>query len=300
MTLLYSKVKSRKTEFLYFLTMFSRRLFLLQLLFLLSACKTAETPKLGKMTIGVVSYGEGDRAIEQYSALVGYLEAQLKTVIELEPTFNEIRALQQIKQRVWSLAFAPPGLAAIAIFEQQYSPICPLEGVEKMRSLIVVREESPFKKLVDLKGQAIALCQPGSATGYYLPLYNLYGLTLAEVRIAPTPKTILEWIETKEVAAGALSLADLDRYGKDFQQTKFRVIHTNSVPSGAVIVGPTVELYQQERIRKLLTSASPNLIQAAGYLPNATVPNYKSLMEMIVKVRPLEKKIKAKPVTLSK
>jgi phosphonate transport system substrate-binding protein len=280
--------------------MFSRRLFLLQLLFLLSACKTEETSKLGKMTIGVVSYGEGDRAIEQYSALVDYLEAQLKTIIELEPTFNEIRALQQIKQRVWSLAFVPPGLAAIAIFEEQYSPICPLEGVEKMRSLIVVREESPFKKLVDLKGQAIALGQPGSATGYYLPLYKLYGLTLAEIRIAPTPKTILEWIETKEVAAGALSLADLERYSKNFQQTKFRVIDTNSVPSGAVIVGSTVELYQQERIRKLLTSASPNLIAAAGYLPNATIPNYKPLMEMIVKVRPLEDKIKKKPVILGK
>ena len=280
--------------------MFSRRLFLLQLLFLLSACKTEETSKLGKMTIGVVSYGDGDRAIEQYSALVDYLQAQLKTIIELEPTFNEIRALQQIKQRVWSLAFAPPGLAAIAIFEEQYSPICPLEGVEKMRSLIVVREESLFKKLSDLKGQAIALGQPGSATGYYLPLYKLYGLTLAEIRIAPTPKTILEWIEKKEVAAGALSLADLERYGKDFQQTKFRVIDTHSVPSGAVIVGSTVELYQQERIRKLLTSASPNLIAAAGYLPNATVPNYKPLMEMIVKVRPLEDKIKKKPVILGK
>lgn len=298
MTLLYSK--SSGVKFPHSSTMFSRRLFLWQILFLLTACKAAETSKLGKLSIGAVSYGEGDRSIEQYSPLVDYLQAQLKTIIELEPAYNEIKALEQIKRKNWSLVFAPPGLAAIAIFEEQYSPLFPLEGVEKMRSLIVVREESPFKKLTDLKNKSIALGQPGSATGYSLPLYNLYGLTLAEVRIAPTPKTILEWIDKNEVAAGALSLADLERYRQDFKQTNYRVIHSNSVPPGSIIVGPMVELYQQERIRKTLASASQNTIQAAGYLTNSRVPEYKALMEIIAKVRPLAGKIKNKPVSLHK
>lgn len=280
--------------------MFSRRFFLGQLLFFLTACKTAEMSKLGKLSIGAVSYGEDDRSIEQYSPLVDYLQAQLKTIIELEPTYNEIKALEQIKRKNWSLAFAPPGLAAIAIFEEQYSPLFPLEGVEKMRSLIVVREESPYKNLTDLKGQTIALGQPGSATGYSLPLYNLYGLTLAEVRIAPTPKTILQWIDKKQVAAGALSLADLERYRQDFKQTNYRVIHSNSVPPGSIIVGPMVDLYQQERIRKVLASASQNTIQAAGYLTNSRVPEYKPLMEIVAKVRPLADKLKNKPVYLNK
>ncbi|AFZ20123.1 ABC-type phosphate/phosphonate transport system, periplasmic component [Allocoleopsis franciscana PCC 7113] len=298
MTLLYSK--SLRVKFPDSLTMFSRRLFLWQIVLLLTACKTAETSKLGKLSMGVVSYGEDDRSIEQYSPLVDYLQAQLKTIIELEPAYNEIKALEQIKRKNWSLVFAPPGLAAIAIFEEQYSPLFPLEGVEKMRSLIVVREESPFKKLTDLKNQTMALGQPGSATGYSLPLYNLYGLTLAGVRIAPTPKTILEWIDKKEVAAGALSLADLERYRQNFKQTNYRVIHSSSVPPGAIIVGPMVELYQQERIRKTLASASQNTIQAAGYLTNSRVPEYKALMEIIAKVRPLAGKIKDKPVYLHK
>ena len=298
MALLYSK--SFKAKFLYSLTMFSRRLFLWQLLVLLTACKTTETSKLEKLTIGVVSYGGGDQSIEQYSPLVQYLEAKLKMIIELEPAYNEIKALEQIKRRNWSLVFAPAGLAAIAIFEQQYSPMFPLEGVANTRSLIVVREESPIKKLTDLKGKAIALGQPGSATGYYLPLYDLYGLTLAEVRIAPTPKTVLEWIDKKEVAAGALSLAELERYGKDFPQTKYRALHTNSVPPGAIIVGPTVELYQQEQIRQVLASASPNAIAAVGYLPNTKVPDYKPLMEIIAKVRPIAERAKDKPAYLHK
>ena len=53
------------------------------------------------------------------------------------------------------------------------------------------RAETPQLAL-DLNGQAVALGQPGSATGYYFPLLNLYGLTLSKIRLAPTPKQALQ------------------------------------------------------------------------------------------------------------
>jgi phosphonate transport system substrate-binding protein len=280
--------------------MSSRRRFLLKLLFLLTACKTAESPKRGKLSVGVVSYGEGDRSIEQYSAVTDYLGTQLKTLVELEPVYNEVKALEQIQRRAWSLVFAPPGLAAIAISEQQYLPLLPLEGIANARSVIVVLQDSPLKNLADLAGKVIALGQQGSATGYYLPIYNLYGLTLAEVRFAPTPKTILEWIEKKQVAAGALSLAELERYRSNFSGTTFRILRTDSVPSGAILVGPRVERNQQEQIRKILESVSPKMAAAAGYIPNAKVPDYKNLIEVVQKVRPIAERIQQKPAPLYK
>lgn len=280
--------------------MVSRRLFLLNFVLVLTACKTEGTSKLGKLTIGVVSYGEGKKSIEQYSALTNYLSAQLKTIIELEPAYNEIKALEQIQRRAWSLVFAPPGLAAIAISKEQYLPLFPLEGVEKTRSVIVVLQDSPIKKLTDLKGKAIALGQPGSATGYYLPIRTLYGLTLAEVRFAPTPQTILQWIENGKVAAGALSLDELDRYSSTFQKAKFHILAANSVPPGALLVGPTIERNQQEQIRKVLASASPAIITSARYIPSAKVPDYKNLIEVIEKVRPIAKRINQKPARLYK
>ncbi len=277
--------------------MLSRRIFLLQLLFLLGACQTAETHKRGKLSLGVVSYGESDRSIEQYSPLVDYLSAQLKTLIELEPAFNEVKAIEQIRRRAWSLVFAPPGLAAIAISTAQYLPLFSLEGVNNSRSLILLRQDSPIKKLADLSGKVIALGQPGSATGYYLPLYNLYGLTLADVRFAPTPKTILEWIEKKQVTAGALSLAEFERYRSDFE-TKFRILHSDRVPPGAILVGPMVERNQQEQIRKALKSASPSMSVAAGYLPNAEIPDYKSFIKVVQRVNSIAKQIQKKPAPL--
>lgn len=280
--------------------MFSRRLFLLNLLFLLTSCLASQERETGKLTIGVVSYGEGERSLEQYSALKDYLATQLKTIIELEPVYNEVMALAQIRRRTWSLVFAPPGLAAIAISEEQYLPLLPLEGLRRVRSVIVVRDENPVQKLNDLAGKVIALGQPGSATGYYLPIYNLYGLTLAEVRFAPTPKTVLQWIDQQEVVAGALSLAEFERYRKDFSQTKFRILYTDlsTVPAGAILVGPTVERNQQEQIRKVLKSVSPSIAAAAGYIPNAKAPDYGHLIEVVKRVRPIAERIKEKPAPL--
>lgn len=274
--------------------MSSRRLFLLKLLFLLTACATDEPPKQGKLSIGVVSYDEGTRSIERYSTLTNYLAAKLKVFLELEPVYNEVKALDQIKRKIWSLVFAPPGLAALAISQAQYLPLFPLEGVEKVRSVIVVLQESPIQKLSDLTGQVIAFGQPGSVTGYYLPIYNLYGLTLGKARFAPTPKTVLQWIENKQVAAGALSFDELERYRQDFSQTKFRVLYTDShnVPPGAILVGPTIERNQQEQIRSALESAPPTVVEAAGYLPNAKVPDYKYVIEVVEKVKTITERIK--------
>jgi phosphonate transport system substrate-binding protein len=218
-------------------------------------------------------------------------------LIELEPAFNEVKAIEQIRRRAWSLVFAPPGLAAIAISTAQYLPLFSLEGVNNSRSLILLRQDSPIKKLADLSGKVIALGQPGSATGYYLPLYNLYGLTLADVRFAPTPKTILEWIEKKQVTAGALSLAEFERYRSDFE-TKFRILHSDRVPPGAILVGPMVERNQQEQIRKALKSASPSMSVAAGYLPNAEIPDYKSFIKVVQRVNSIAKQIQKKPAPL--
>jgi len=277
--------------------MFSRRLLLFNLLYLITACQTAGKRTIGNLTVGAVIY-EDDQSTQKYSAFTDYLASTLHTLVELEPTFNEIRAIEQIKRKNWSLVFAPPGLAAIAIFEEKYLPLFPLEGVQTTRSLILVKQESPFQKLTDLANQIVALGQPGSATGYYLPLYNLYGLTLAQVRISPTPKTTLQWLDKGDIAAGSLSLAEFERYRLEFKKTKFRIISQNSVPLGAVLVSPNLNPNQQEQIRKAMEVVKPQIIDAAGYIPNASIPNYQELIKVVNKVRPLAQEIKNKPVSL--
>ena len=280
--------------------MFIRRICILPLLLFLSACNRVETHSPGRLIVGIVSYGETERSLEDFADFKDYLGSQLKSIVELEPTFNELKALTQIEERKWDLAFAPPGLAAIAISEENYLPLFPLEGVEKNRSVIIVRDDSTIQERADLTGKIFAFGQVGSATGYYLPIYNLYGITLAEARFAPTPKQVLSWIEAGEVAAGALSLAEFNRFRNDFSQTQFRILHLDShrIPTGVMIVGETIERNQQQQIKIKLSEVPPSIASEAGFIPNGKLPDYDYMIEVVERVKPIAERIKDKPAPL--
>ncbi len=232
---------------------------------------------------------------------------------ELEPTFNELNAIDRVQKKNWSLIFAPPGLAAIAIDKQQYVPIFPLQSLPNERSVIVVKQDSSVQNLSDLKkNKIIALGIPSSATGYYLPLYDLYGLTLAEIRFASNPKTILEWLDQNQVDAGVISEDEFQRYRLEFlaenefrldrQQlgyTKFRIIHkTRPTPSGVVLLSPKVDFQQKESIIKAMKQAHSSIVTDVGYLPDGKIPDYKEFIIFVKKVQLIDSKIREKPAAL--
>jgi phosphonate transport system substrate-binding protein len=285
--------------------MFTRRLFLLPAFLLFTSCQIfnqSSGPTIsGKLTIGIVAYDEGARSLEQYTQLSEHLGAQLKTQIELEPAYNEVKALSEIKLKHWAVVFAPPGLSAIAVNQANYIPLFPLRGANNLRSVLVVQDQSPITKLADLSGKGVALGQVGSATGYYLPLYDLYGLTLAEVRLAPTPQTALQWVANGEVAAAALSKDQLDRNRSQFPANVFRILHTSRpLPLGSVLVSPDLEPTQRQLLEQALNDVSPALAEQAGYIPNTKPPDYKILNGFIEKVKPIEARIREKPAPLLK
>ena len=262
----------------------------------------SSTPSIGteKLTIGVVGYGNEVRSVEQYEPLQRHLAQHTNSIVELEPAYNELQALEQIQRQRWSLVFAPPGITAIAIKNEQYIPLFPLERFGSLeRSLIVVRKDSQINNLVDLSNKKIALGQPGSATGYYLPLYDLYGLTLAEVIFAPTPRQILRLLQDGEVDAGALSEAEFQTYRSQFT-TNFRVLQKSRlIPSGLVIVSPTIERKQQEQIINAMQNAPASIVSDAGYVVDAQMPEYEEFIKLVEKVKPLEKQVRQTPAVLT-
>ncbi len=284
--------------------MLSRRLLLAQLLLLLgcslSGCNDEPSTPPGKLTVGVVSYDAGVGSVDKYQHFQEYLSQQTKNIVELEPAFNELKAVEQVRNKAWSIVFAPPGLAAIAIGTQHYIPIFPLAGLNNLQAVLVVREDSPIKSLASLSHKAVALGEPGAAAGYYLPLYDLYGLNLAEVRFAPTPKTVLALLSQGTVAASALSRDDFERYRHEFGQTKFRILHTSRVvPAGVVLLAPTLDRNQEQQIKAVMSQAPSSITADAGYIPNAKLPNYEQLIKIVEKVRPLETRVREKPAVLT-
>lgn len=267
--------------------MYLKRFLLLIIVFTLGACDRPEETSIRRLSIGVVSYGKNDQSIQQYAEFQNYLGTQHNSLIELEPTYNEVRALNQISNKKWDLVFAPPGLAAIAIAQYNYEPLVPLEGMDKTRSIIVVNQDSSAQNLQDLAGETIALGQKGSATGYYLPIYNLYGLNFKEVVYAPTPTDVLQLMAAEKVTVGALSLAEYNLLKRDYPPNQFKIVYLDQhkVPSGAILISDRLERNQQEQITKVLKETPSFIASAVGYLPNEPLPNYGYLTKVIKRVQ---------------
>ena len=266
--------------------MYFKRVLLIIILTLV-ACDRPTDRTISKHNIGIVSYGTSEKSLQKFADFREYLGTQLNSVIEIEPAYNEIKALEQISQQKWDLVFAPPGLAAVAISRYDYEPIVSLEGIDKTRSVIVVRSDSAFEKREDLARQTIALGQKGSATGYYLPIYNLYGLRFSKVLYAPTPQTVLQLLDRGEVAIGALSVADYNRYRRNFSPNRFKVIYidNHNVPSGAILISDRLDPDRQEQIKSVLVQTPSFIASSAGYLPGAELPDYTYLIEVIERVQ---------------
>ena len=263
---------------------FSRRLFLIVLFF--SACRDSSL-KGAPIILGTVSYGEGTEVINRYEGFKRYLEQQTRSIVELEPAFSENKALERIRSEAWSLVFAPPGLATIAMTEYQYIPLLPLDGISALRSVIVVRQDSPFQDLKSLAGQTIALGQIGSATGYYLPIFNLYGLYLDKILFLSTPRAILENVAQVKAAAGALSIKQFHTYQKYFKLGTFRILFTDDhkVPPGVVLIAPSISPNRREEIFQILNNTPSLLANEAGFVPNTPVPDYQYMISVVERVR---------------
>ena len=265
-----------------------------------AGCADVNTTSTDKLTIGVVSYGDSEISLEQYQRFQTYLAEQTKIAVELEVAYNELQAVQQVEQGSWSLVFAPPGLAVIA-GKQGYTQLFPLDDADKSEhSLIVVLDDSPVQTLDDLAFETVAMGKPGSAAGYYLPLYNLYGLTLSEVRFAPTPNRLLEWVDDGTVAAGAISEKDFEQYKGQFAGADFRVIHQSkrSIPAGVVLLG-VVERGQGEFIRQVMQAAPSDITSDAKYIPSAPLPDYSDMIKVVERIQPLEEQVRQSPAVLT-
>ena len=278
----------------------SRRLFLLQsILLAVSACETAQQSS-DPLLIGVINNDQEEPIISRYQSFNRYLSSVLRAHVEIEPAFNERKALERFQSQAWSLVFAPPGVAAIAISDFQYLPLFPIpEDITALRSILIVRNNSPISDLKQLEGKAVALGQVGSATGYYFPIYNLYGLTLSEILLSPTPQTILQWVAQEKVAAGALSKQEFNLYSPQYDST-FRILFTDShlAPPGVILLAPTVDRTYQNRIIEVMRAAPPDLLQEAGYIPNAPVPDYEYMISVVERVRGIATLLHHQPAQL--
>lgn len=264
----------------------SRRWFLS--LMLLSACGVkSSAPRGQSLLVGTVSYEDGSKSLAQYDRFKRYLSEKTQSLVQVEPTLNEGRAIAQIRSQEWSLVFAPPGLSAIAISQYQYAPLFPLFGIQNLRSVLVVQQDSPIQGINGIAGKTVALGKPGSATGYYLPIFNLYGLTLSELIFPPTPKAVLDAVAQGQAEVGAVSMEEFNAYKSQANPMNLRILFTDPhrIPPGALLISSKLDRNNQESIRKMLKEMPSVIAEEAGFVTNASVPDYQYMISVVERVR---------------
>ncbi|MEO0970653.1 MAG: PhnD/SsuA/transferrin family substrate-binding protein, partial [Cyanobacteria bacterium J06639_18] len=110
---------------------------------------------------------------------------------------------------------------------------------------------------------------------------------------------LIELISQGTVDAGAISKKNFERYRQVQPRTNFRIIHEGRyIPSGVVLLAPTVERNREQQIRRAMEQAPAHITADAGYVPSAKIPNYKQFIKLVEKVRPLEQRVEETPAVL--
>lgn len=150
----------------------------LMLLSQTSAMAEAWQKEYPVVTLGVItSENEADR-VERYKPVRAYLERELDVEIKWRSATDYAGVIEALKSRKIEIArFGPASYAKAWIVTK--GKVEPLVGeLDKKgdfgyHSVIVVKEDSPYQKLEDLKGKTLAFADPNSTSGHQAPRYFL-------------------------------------------------------------------------------------------------------------------------------
>lgn len=134
--------------------------------------------KFPKLTLGVItSENEADRA-ERYKPVRAYLEKALGVEINWRSATDYAGVIEAMKSGKIEIArFGPASYAqAWIVTNGQVEPLVgdlDENGDFGYHSAVIVKSDSPYKSIDDLKGKKMAFADPNSTSGYLAPSYFL-------------------------------------------------------------------------------------------------------------------------------
>ncbi|MDX6748758.1 phosphonate ABC transporter substrate-binding protein [Geminicoccaceae bacterium 1502E] len=134
--------------------------------------------EITKIRVGLLSgENEADR-LAKHTCFKDLLEAEFGLPVELYPAADYAGVMQGlIAGHLEAATLGPSGYAGVYL--QDPEAIEPLvitrqiDGSSGYHSVLVVRADSPFHTLDDLKGRSLAFADPNSTSGYLVPSFEL-------------------------------------------------------------------------------------------------------------------------------
>ncbi len=199
---------------------------------------------------------------EKYQPLLDYLAAKTPYAYELvlkktyEETINAIGAGEM------DLALLGPLTYLEA--QRKHGATCLLkprgaDGTSAYGSVIVVRKDSPWKSVAELKGKSIAFASLKSTSGNLMPRLLLaeLGIHLQDLGLYTQfdyQDSVIKVVLKGQYAAGAVRDSVARKYAKLGIQT---IAASPSIPTGPVVAGPRTPLPIREAITRALLDLNP-------------------------------------------
>jgi phosphonate transport system substrate-binding protein len=223
----------------------------------------------GTLRVGVMDSAEGQGSAasaglspQESEGLRNLLIQASGCDVEVEPLASPERARTKLAARQWDAAFLPPGLTAFSLRpELGYVALRTLGQRQTSRSAMLVLDGSRLRQLSDLNGAHVGLLPRGSLGGFYIPLYNMHGLSLGRVSYALNYPSLLAMLQRGEVDVIAWDEA-LPDPGSGVRRLQ---VDGHAIPLGALVLSGDLAGADYIPFLKTLDDAAAQMPGSLGY-----------------------------------
>lgn len=150
-------------------------------------------------------------------------------------------------------------------------------------SVLFVRADSSIQSIADIKATTrVAFGHVGSASSFYVPVYDLYGKSLS-VTLVNFYGEIYKLVGTGNADVGAAIESDIEK------RPEFRIIHrSRPIPVAGVFVSPKLSESDRNQIKQIFRQAPRDTMEKVNY-QNIAEPNYDYLRQIAEKTEEIIK-----------
>ncbi|MGM0646494.1 MAG: phosphate/phosphite/phosphonate ABC transporter substrate-binding protein [Thermodesulfobacteriota bacterium] len=250
----------------------------------------------------LVPVEEENVVFRQFLPVKHYLEKRLDQTVELEIAHNAEAALDRVGKGQVDLAYLDPSAYCEGKSRYQLQPLVKVanNGDSQYRSALVVREDSPVEKIVQIPGKRLALGSTRSSSAYLMPL-----AMLDEVKLDLEDFSQVGFLQKEDLVALSVLVRDYDvgalsrGVARKYMPYGLRIIkESEELPQFILCAAPQMSPAKREEVQAALVEYSPQDYDTVSFaraedreynvvrimLKNTTGKNYLSYPEDAVKL----------------
>jgi len=230
-----------------------------------------------------------------YTELESYLEDQLTQQLDRSVNVNVDSSIQigtpqwiakankKLQSKEWDIAFTLSPLVAVDAKNAGYEFAVRMMDRDNLKTVLFARREFPIDYVQDLTDKTrVALADKNDIPGFYLPIYQLYGLEVS-LELVPNLPDIVQKVLSDQADVGV----GLERMTSRFPNLKVlkdrRVTvldNARTIPPGGVYLSPSLSDNAKALIKDLLLNAPSEVQKRSMYVPSQDEGDYEEVKKI--------------------